>query len=206
MHLVLASSSPRRADLLRSIGIEFVAIAADIDETPTGAEDAKAYVVRMAREKRASVEARLVVDEVTVVVAADTIVVVDGEILGKPVDHGEARAMLRRLSGRSHQVYSAVSISARGRMADVVVSTDVWLAELNEWEIGWYVGLGESLDKAGGYGMQTGGAVLIDRIEGSPSNVIGLPLRDTVALLASLGVRIADITLSAGAAADQSAN
>ncbi|HUF98593.1 MAG TPA: Maf family protein [Ilumatobacter sp.] len=200
MRLVLASGSPRRADLLRSVGIEFSVLVADIDETPAAGEPATGFVNRMANEKCLAVQRLLaagdrpllpeiVVPEI-VVLAADTIVVIDGDILGKPVDDDETRRMLRRLSGRTHEVHTAVCVATPTEIGSTTVTTTVTFATLTEADIAWYIARGESLDKAGGYGMQTAGAVLVERIDGSPTNVIGLPLRETVVMLRSAGVAV----------------
>lgn len=190
MQLVLASGSPRRAELLRSIGVEFVVCAADIDETPLLGETATSYVNRMANEKCLAAKTRLATSDRSVVLAADTIVAVDGDILGKPADDEEARRMLRRLSGRSHDVHTAVCVATPTDIGITRVTTSVVFAPLSAAEIDWYVGRGESLDKAGAYGMQTAGALLVVRIDGSPTNVIGLPLRETVGMLLAAGINI----------------
>lgn len=186
--LILASGSPRRAELLRSVGIEFEVRPADIDESPLPGEPATSYVDRMANEKCLAVKSRLPRGDRSVVIAADTIVAIDGDILGKPSDDGEARRMLRRLSGRRHDVFTAVCVATPTEIGVTRVSTTVTFAELSAAEVEWYIGRGESLDKAGAYGMQTAGAVLVARIDGSPTNVIGLPLRETVAMLAAAGI------------------
>ena len=188
MRLILASGSPRRAELLRSIGIEFRVLVADIDETPLPAETATTYVNRMANTKCLAAQAVLGASDRSVILAADTIVAVDGDILGKPADDEEARRMLRHLSGRSHHVHTAVCVATPTKVSITRVTTSVVFAPLSTAEIDWYVGLGESLDKAGAYGMQTAGALLVDRIDGSPTNVIGLPLRATVAMLRAAGI------------------
>jgi septum formation protein len=189
-HLILASGSPRRAELLRSVGVEFEVHLADIDETPLPGESATAFVNRMANEKCLAVQQRMAPGDRSVILAADTIVAVDGDILGKPADDDEARRMLRRLSGRSHDVHTSVCLATPADIGIVRVTTAVVFAPLSAAEIDWYVGRGESLDKAGAYGMQTAGAVLVARIDGSPTNVIGLPLRETVAMLQGAGIQI----------------
>lgn len=190
VRLVLASGSPRRAELLRSVGIDFDVHAADIDESPLAGEAATAYVNRMANEKCLAGAAGLDPVDRAVVIAADTIVVVDGDILGKPADDDEARRMLRRLSGRGHDVHTAVCVATPTDMSTTRVTTSVVFAPLSAADIDWYVACGESLDKAGAYGMQTAGALLVARIDGSPTNVIGLPLRETVDMLRAAGVKI----------------
>ena len=189
MLLVLASGSPRRADLLRTAGLSFDVVPADVDEAVLPGEDAVAYVQRVAVAKCAVVAGRR---PEAVVLAADTTVALDGEILGKPADAAEAVAMLSRLGGRTHAVHTAVVVAAGGRLDCEVVTTGVTFGDLTGPEIAAYVALGESFDKAGGYGMQSAGAMLVDRIDGSPTNVIGLPLRQTLRLLAAAGVRFPD--------------
>jgi septum formation protein len=179
--LVLASASPRRLELLRTVGLDPVVDAPDVDEAVLPGESAVDYVVRVARAKCAAVAARQGAD--AVVLAADTTVALDGEILGKPADHTEAAAMLTRLSGRTHEVHTAVVVSSGGLTLTELVTTDVTFGELAAAEIEWYVALGESFDKAGGYGLQSAGGALVARIDGSPSNVVGLPVRETLALV-----------------------
>jgi septum formation protein len=178
--LVLASASPRRLELLRTVGIDPIVDAPDVDEAVCPGESAVEYVVRVARGKCAAVAAR---HAGGVVLAADTTVALDGEILGKPADHTEAATMLTRLSGCTHQVHTAVVVSSGGLTLTELVTTDVTFGDLTADEIRWYVALGESLDKAGAYGVQSAGGALVARIDGSPSNVIGLPLRETLALV-----------------------
>jgi septum formation protein len=191
--LVLASASPRRAELLRSIGARFAAEPADVDETPARDEQATDYVVRLARAK-----AGAVAGDDRVVVGADTTVVVDDEILGKPADVREARHMLRRLSGRAHEVHTGLAVAAPpgpGHDAHLVtacVTTHVWMADLDDATIDWYVGTGEPLDKAGGYGIQGAAGLFIPYLHGSYQNVVGLPLADLDELLAEVGHRLLD--------------
>lgn len=178
--LVLASASPRRSELLRLAGFDFVVDPADTDETIGAGEPAVDYVRRVAAAKCDVVAAR---HPLAVVLAADTTVAIDGEILAKPADPAAAAAMISRLSGRTHQVHTAVVARAGDARHDVLVTTDVTFAVLDPATVAWYVGLGESLDKAGGYGIQSAGGALIERVDGSPTNVIGLPLPETLALL-----------------------
>lgn len=186
MRLVLASGSPRRADLLRSAGLDFAVDPADIDEAVRPGEEAAVYVERLAAEKCRTVATRHTLD--AVVLAADTTVSLDGEILGKPTDDVEAALMLQRLAGRTHQVHTAVAVWSAGTIVQELVTTDVTFGRLTAADLAWYVSLGESLDKAGGYGMQSAGAALVERIDGSPSNVIGLPLYETLRILRSAGL------------------
>ena len=181
-HIVLASSSPRRRELLRQIGVAFQVIPADVDEAVLPAERPADYVLRVAREKAAAVWVRA--DGALPVLAADTAVVLDGSILGKPADRAEAVAMLKRLSDRTHEVFSAVAVRARpDRAADCVNVTRVTFAPLEPAWIEEYCDSGEPMDKAGAYGVQGRAAARIVRIEGSFSSVMGLPLYETSELL-----------------------
>lgn len=194
--LILASSSPRRRRLLRSLGLDFTVHVADVDETELPGESPVAYVERVARNKAAAVVewldlGRAAADNVGVaVLAADTTVDVDGQILAKPIDDDDARRMLRLLSGRTHQVHTAVVGWHSAGIEPVTVTTDVTFARLSEPDIDWYLSIDEHLDKAGAYGMQTAGGALVQRIDGSPSNVIGLPLAETVGVLRACGVSV----------------
>ena len=191
MELILASQSPRRRELLRTIGVSFVVDPADVDETEHPGEPPIAYVERVARAKAEAISRRHHGSH-AVVLAADTTVDVDGEILAKPIDDDDARRMLRLLSGRTHQVHTAVVGSRSGNLHEVTVTTDVTFARPSEQGIGWYVSMGEHLDKAGAYGMQGAGGALVHRIAGSPSNVIGLPLAETIGLLRACGVVVGE--------------
>ena len=173
MSLILASGSPRRLHLLRELGLAPIVIPADIDETPLQNEAAAAYVERLAIEKGAAIASDVGGNDV--VVSADTIVVLDGQLLGKPIDDAEAAHMLRRLSGRTHEVMTGVAVHRRGDVESFVETTIVHFAELSEDDITWYVSTGEPADKAGAYGMQGRGGAFVASIEGSYDNVIGLP-------------------------------
>ena len=249
MHLVLASASPRRAELLRAAGFTFETCAVDIDEAARAGETPASYVRRLAAEKSARgwaavhgpakaerpagakgpanrlrqgcgrppqrgcrvgdpggppklharaeaghyvqqkiVQEKIVVQEEIVVLGADTAVVVDGEIVAKPRDVSEAAAMLSRLSGRRHEVMTGVSLRVRAYELGRVETTAVYFAVLSAAEIAWYVASGEGLDKAGAYGIQGLASRFIPRIEGSYSNVVGLPLHCVYELLNELGV------------------
>ncbi len=181
--IVLASSSPRRRQLLELLGLAFEVAPADIDETWRSGEAPAAHAERLAREKAATI-AR----PEALVVGADTIVVIGGEILGKPRDAAEARAMLRRLSGRDHEVFTAVAVAWRGKTASGVHRTAVHVRPLDDETIAAYVATGEPLDKAGAYGIQGYGAVLVERIEGDYFTVMGLGLGLLVDLLGPLGL------------------
>jgi septum formation protein len=189
--LVLASQSPRRQELLRTIGLAFRALPADVDEDWVAGEDPRAYVERVALAKAEKVAHELDRDGAICVLAADTTVDLDGEILAKPDDDDDARRMLRALSGRTHQVHTAVVAWTLAEVVVDVVTTDVTFARLSDAGIEWYLGFGEHLDKAGAYGMQTAGGALVRRIDGSPSNVIGLPLAETIGVLRAAGVPVA---------------
>jgi nucleoside triphosphate pyrophosphatase len=182
--LVLASASPRRRDLLGQLGLRFTVAAADLDETPLPSEAADAYVLRLARAKAQAVAARF---PGAWVLAADTTVALGTELLGKPGGPAEAREMLSRLSGRTHAVYTGVALAGRAELS-TVVRTGVTFRTLSAGEIAWYVGTGEPLDKAGAYAVQGKGGFLVAAVDGSPTNVIGLPLGETLDLLTRAGV------------------
>jgi septum formation protein len=175
--LVLGSSSPRRAEILRAVGCVFEAIAANVDETRNPAEDAVSYVRRLAQSKAETV-AKTVSD--CVVIGADTVVVIDGEILGQPRDDDDARRMLQLLNGREHEVLTGVALVRAGQTLEVIVdqeTTRVRFAEMTADEIDWYVSTGEPKGKAGAYAIQGRGALFIEEIRGDYFNVVGLPVR-----------------------------
>jgi len=174
MRLILASASPRRAELLRAAGYAFDVAAADVDESPREGESPSLYVRRLAAEKSAAVSAKAPAG--AIVLGADTTVVVDDAILAKPRDDVDASAMLRRLSGRRHDVITGVSLRCGAFEIGRVESTAVVFAPLTDDEIAWYVGTGEGRDKAGAYAIQGYASRFIPRIEGSYSNVVGLPV------------------------------
>jgi septum formation protein len=171
--LILASSSPRRAELLRAAGIAFQAFPVHVNEAVMKLEPPGEHVRRLAREKA---DKAFAVYPNAVVLAADTIVHVSGEIMGKPRDPADARRMLRSLSGREHEVLTGLAIVATRGVVVEVVRTRVWVSPLSDQEIHEYVATGEPLDKAGAYGIQSVGSRFIDRIQGSYSNVVGLPV------------------------------
>ncbi|HEU4594012.1 MAG TPA: Maf family protein [Pyrinomonadaceae bacterium] len=174
--LVLASGSPRRSEILRAVGWPFEATVPDVDETPRAGEAADVYVRRLALEKAGAVaSARLF----GLVLGADTVVVVDGEILGKPRDARDASRMLRQLAARTHEVLTGVALvrAETGRSVSGVARTRVRFAELSGEEIERYVETGEPLDKAGAYAVQGRAAPFIESIEGEYWNVVGLPIR-----------------------------
>jgi septum formation protein len=184
--LVLASASPRRAELLNRIGLDPTIVAADVDESVLPGESPHDYVVRVAADKAHAV-ARAHPDQV--ILAADTAVVVDDEALGKPADADDAVAMLERLSGRAHRVLTAVVVvDPEGIEHSAVAAATVTMAHTSDAERAWYVDTGEPMDKAGAYAVQGIGAAFVERVEGDPTTVIGLPLRTTVELLRVAGV------------------
>jgi septum formation protein len=175
--LILASASPRRAEILRTVGWPFEALPVDIDESRHPDEEAAVYVERLAQEKARA--AAGVPGVGSTIVGADTVVVVDEEILGKPRDEDDARRMLRQLSGRWHQVLTGVALIA-GASSECRVAyetTEVKFAAMSEAEIDWYVSSGEPMDKAGAYAIQGLGARFIEGIKGDYFNVVGLPVR-----------------------------
>lgn len=183
MRLVLASTSPRRRELLDAAGIEFDVHAVDVDERRDAGEPPEAYAERVARLK-ASTGARHFPDRP--VLGADTIVVVDGEVLGKPRDAADAFRMLARLSGHSHEVLTGVALAHAGVVHSAVERTRVWFTRLSDADIAAYVASGEPLDKAGAYAIQGLASRFIPRIEGSYSNVVGLPVATVVEMLKTL--------------------
>ncbi|PIA69370.1 septum formation inhibitor Maf [Ectopseudomonas toyotomiensis] len=186
--LFLASASPRRRELLAQIAVPYVTQIASIDETPLPDEPPAAYVERLAREKARAGLLALGGRDDAVVLGADTAVVLDGRILGKPADFNESRAMLLALSGRSHQVLTAVALVGGGREAARVVSSDVSFRPISEAEIEAYWASGEPCDKAGSYGIQGLAAVFVNQLQGSYSAVVGLPLCETAELLGEFGI------------------
>jgi septum formation protein len=201
VRLVLASASPRRCELLCSVGLEFEVIPADIDESVQPGETPAGYVARLSADKAAAVAERVGSD--VIVVAADTTVDVDGLILEKPVDEADARRMLRLLSGRTHLVHTGVTVLSIGRSfgvgsgktgsvgvgsektgATIVVETAVEFVELTPKMVDWYVATREPFGKAGSYAIQGAGGALVRRLDGSVTNVIGLPLAETLDLIA----------------------
>lgn len=185
--LVLASASPRRRELLAQIGVAFDVQVADVDERVLPGESPENYVTRLAIDKARSVVAR---GCAVPVLGADTTVVIDGKILGKPENETDAIGMLRLLSGREHAVMTAVALCRVNETAVVCSRTRVWFRERDDELIARYAGTGEPMDKAGGYGIQGLGAVFVTRIDGSYSGVVGLPLAETADLLRRAGIGI----------------
>ena len=182
MQLVLASASPRRAELLKTAGFTFEVRPADVDETPRPAEPAATYVLRVARDKALAAAGRVNGNDAWIL-AADTVVVVGGGILGKPTGPAEARRMLSMLSGVVHEVLTAVVVRHAGSETSEVVSTRVRFTALSAAEIDWYVESGEPDGKAGAYAIQGLGSRFVDWIEGSWSNVVGLPVATVYRML-----------------------
>jgi septum formation protein len=185
--IILASQSPRRRYLLEQAGLKFEVIPSRFDENLVPADDPPTYVQVLARAKAEDIAPQ---HPRSWVIGADTIVLIDGKILGKPRDHAAARAMLRRLSGQTHQVLTGISICCRS--VDVthtaMVSTEVTFKELSAEEIEWYVYTGEPFDKAGAYAIQGLGTFLVRRINGSYTNVVGLPVCEVIEFLIQAGV------------------
>jgi septum formation protein len=187
--LVLASASPRRRELLGGLGLRFAVRSVDLDETPREGEPPRSYVLRLAIEK-----ARERAHLGEIVLAADTTVVLDGEILGKPRDPEDARRMLARIAGREHTVLTGVALEETGRdlRASGIEVSRVRMAPLTPERIAWYVETGEPLDKAGSYAVQGLGALFVEEIDGNYTNVVGLPLPLTARLFAELGYELLD--------------
>jgi len=184
--LILASQSPRRAELLRQIGLDFVCLPADIDETPLPGESPEDYVQRMATEKARAVHAGHRTDAV---IGSDTTVVLHDRILGKPLDREDGIAMLRTLSGQTHRVLTGVAL-VHSSIEYALSENRVRFREIGEHEAGRYWDTGEPHDKAGGYAIQGLGAVFVEHIEGSYSGIMGLPLFETAKLLRGLALNL----------------
>ena len=178
--LILASASPRRRELLQQIGLAFTVAAADIDETPLAGEDHASYTLRLADEKARAV---LALHPDAVVIGADTTVVVNGELLGKPRDAKDAARMLRLLRARGHDVTTGLAVLTRDQTQTATETTEVFFSDMTDGEIAAYVATGEPMDKAGAYAIQGCAAQWIPRIAGEYSNVVGLPLARLAELL-----------------------
>ena len=176
MQILLASASPRRRALLESAGVRVLVLPPAVDEVEADGESPADLAARLARDKVWAVDD----DRGLAVLAADTVVALGGRSLGKPLDERAAAAMLRRLSGEEHEVITSWYIRHEDRERSGQVHTTVWFRSLNDDEITRYVATGEPLDKAGAYGIQGGGAALVDRVSGSYTNVIGLPLAEVL--------------------------
>jgi septum formation protein len=182
--VILASGSPRRRELLTLVGITHDVVPANIDESYMAGETPNQHAERLAREKAAAIHAPN-----AVVIGSDTIVVVDGDVLGKPPTRDQAARMLRRLSGRSHIVMTGVAARWRGQTASGLEEVGVTFRELSEAEIARYIETGEPMDKAGAYGIQGFGATIVERVDGDYFAVMGLAVNRLVGLLRSLGLR-----------------
>jgi len=186
MKLILASQSPRRRELLARLGLRFTVEVPEIDETMDPSRPAGDEVARLSRRKAGAVPA----GPDDVVIAADTVVVLDGKVLGKPKDGADAERMLRALSGRTHQVLTGLTVRRAASERTRTVATDVRFRELSGREIAAYAATGEPLDKAGAYGAQGLGAIFIERLEGDYFNVVGLPLCPLAGMLREAGVAL----------------
>jgi nucleoside triphosphate pyrophosphatase len=186
--MILASSSPRRAELLRASGISFRVQSANVDEAVQVGESSHEYVTRLAREKAAAVSQ--LCSERAIVLGADTIVVVENELIGKPVDENDASRMLRMLSGKWHEVLTGVALITPSEMSTDSATTRVKFASMSDQEIEWYVSSGEPADKAGAYAIQGLASRFVERIEGSYSNVVGLPVETVWKMVKSMGLEI----------------
>ena len=190
--IYLASRSPRRAELLQQIGLNFTVLPSDIDETPLLNELSHEYVVRLAAEKAQACFAKLQMDQADLypVLAADTTVSVDGRILGKPQDDADAVQMLSSLAGRWHEVHTGIAVATTTGVKTAISTTRVEMPKLSDEKILAYVATGEPSDKAGAYGIQGLASTIIKRIEGSYSGVMGLPIYETAMLLEQAGIRV----------------
>ena len=190
--IYLASRSPRRAELLEQIGIEFIVLPSDIDETPLLNEQSHAYVMRLAAEKAQACYDGLISQLAPIypVLAADTTVSIEGKILGKPQDDDEAFQMLSSMSGRCHEVHTGIAVATHEGLKVTISTTKVEMAKLSDETILAYIATEEPRDKAGAYGIQGLAGTLINRIEGSYSGVMGLPIYETAQLLVQAGIRI----------------
>ena len=184
--VVLASSSPRRRDLLNLIGIAHEVHPANIDETMRPREAPRRYAERLAREKASAIATR---DPDLITIGADTVVVINRKVLGKPADAGDAARMLRMLSGREHTVITAVAVSRGRKLRSAIEEVRVKFRRLRDDEIDAYIAMGEPMDKAGAYGIQGYGATIVERIEGDYFAVMGSPLVRLVGLMRDVGVR-----------------
>ena len=185
--IYLASKSPRRQELLQQIGIDFELVAVEIDESPLPGESAESYVKRMAIEKSSHAWQ----DHMTKpLLSADTTVVVEGNILGKPTDEADFKNMMKQLSGQTHKVMTAIAVTLDGKTDSKTSISEVSFRHLTEMEIHRYWQSGEPHDKAGGYAVQGLGAIFIEQISGSYSGIMGLPLFETAELLQAFGVTV----------------
>jgi septum formation protein len=184
--LILASASPRRQELLAQLGHPMQIVPADVDETRRPNEPPGDLVLRLARTKARTIADRMTLQPTDVVIGADTVVTIDGDVLGKPTDDLDAADMLRRLSGRTHLVMTGVALLGRDSAHSFVETTAVEFADLSEGDIGAYVAGGEPGDKAGAYGIQGGAGRFVLSVQGSYQNIVGLPLAQVAAELLHL--------------------
>jgi len=189
MDFILGSSSPRRRELLSSIGIRYKIVVPDIDEKPGDGESPRRFVERAANDKLRAILKKVRVTRDTIILTADTIVVLGKRILGKPSSEGDAFDMLRRLEGRWHKVYTAFCIYCSGKNISRVVGTDVRFRRLSDSEIREYINTKEPMDKAGAYAAQGRGATIIKEIRGSYTNVVGLPMAELIEELKRLKIQ-----------------
>ncbi|AKO45885.1 septum formation inhibitor Maf [[Haemophilus] ducreyi] len=190
--LYLASNSPRRWALLQNLGLALLPLASEIDETAHANEMAQGYCSRIAREKNQVAQAVRIRQNLAEypILTADTTVSIDGEILGKPSHQQQAVEMLKKLSGRTHQVYTAVCVSANQQLFECIHSSEVTFKRLSEAEIYAYIATGEPMDKAGAYGIQALGGIFIQHLAGSFTGVMGLPIFETVTLLKKVNIEV----------------
>jgi septum formation protein len=195
MRLVIASGSPRRRELLERLGLDFDFVTPDVDESRFPDEAPAAYVERVARAK-----AEAVTGEGLIVVAADTTVVHEGRVMGKPGHPEEARSMLRRIQGEVHEVFTGLAVGGwdgQAQIKSVVDIAEVTMLPMTEEEIAWYVGTGEPLDKAGAYALQGLGGMFVSRVVGSPFTVIGLPVHLVARLVSASGADLSAFRIGA---------
>ncbi|NCF15612.1 MAG: septum formation inhibitor Maf [Gammaproteobacteria bacterium] len=184
--LILASTSPRRREILATLGLDFTVVPVDVDESPQDGETPGDMALRLAVAKAAAADAH----DNNIVLGADTIVAIDGRALGKPVDKADCLAMLERLSGRGHKVLTGVALHGAQGSQTALSETDVYFREISRDEALAYWQSGEPCDKAGAYAVQGLGGVFVERIEGSYSGVVGLPVFETATLLANAGLGV----------------
>ena len=187
--IILASGSPRRRELLELLGLHFEVRPAADEETPEANEEPAAFAVRAARAKAELVAAE---HPKTPVLGSDTVVEINGTVLGKPISTSDARAMLRQLSGCTHQVHTAVALVVNGRCRSLLDTADVHFRSLDDRTIGWYVATTEPMDKAGAYAVQGAGGLLVESVTGSPQTVIGLPIHRLPELFEECGISFWD--------------
>lgn len=191
-HIYLASNSPRRWELLQNLGLDLLRLSSEIDESPQSDEKADEYCLRIAKQKNQAAQAVRITENLAEhpILTADTTVSIDGKILGKPKDGQDAFAMLKMLSGRTHQVFTAVCLSYQGKEMECLHTSEVSFRRLTDAEIHAYIATGEPMDKAGAYGIQQFGGVFVERLSGSFTGVMGLPVFETAELLKQFDLQI----------------